>query len=251
MSLNIDSSLSQKSKAWFASWFDSPYYHILYKDRNHEDAALFMDNLTQYLNLPNDAKILDLACGKGRHSIYLNSLGYEVTGIDLSSNSIAEANKHANEKLQFHVHDMREPFKGNFDAVFNLFTSFGYFDCPNDHINTLISIRKNLNETGFGVIDFMNVDYVIENLVESEVKTVDGIAFHIQRKVENDTIVKQIRFEADGVNHEYEERVKCLRLKDFEEMIEKSEMYLLEIFGDYRLRKFYKNQSERLILLFK
>ena len=70
-------SINQK---WYASWFDTPFYHILYKDRDYQEAQYFMDNLTGYLNLPEEAKILDLACGKGRHSIYLNSLGYEVTG---------------------------------------------------------------------------------------------------------------------------------------------------------------------------
>jgi 2-polyprenyl-3-methyl-5-hydroxy-6-metoxy-1,4-benzoquinol methylase len=72
------------TNTWFASWFDTPYYHILYKERNYREAQVFMDNLTQYLNLPEKAKVLDLACGKGRHSIYLNQLGYEVVGADLS-----------------------------------------------------------------------------------------------------------------------------------------------------------------------
>ena len=113
---------------WFASWFDTPYYHILYKERNYREAQIFMDNLTHYLNLPEKAKVLDLACGKGRHAIYLNQLGFEVIGADLSENSIAEASKNSNSSLQFQVHDMREKFDDQFDAIFNLFTSFGYFD---------------------------------------------------------------------------------------------------------------------------
>ncbi|MDV7394845.1 hypothetical protein RZS08_25900, partial [Arthrospira platensis SPKY1] len=84
-----------------------------------------------------------------------------------------------------------------------------------------------------------------------EVKTVEDIDFHIQRKVKNEIIIKQISFHDQGKSYTFEERVKCLRLADFEDMISKSDMYLLEIFGDYKLRKFQKNQSERLILLFK
>src|SRR5687768_2760270 len=113
-----------------------------------------MDNITQYLNLPEDAKILDLACGKGRHSIYLNQLGYDVTGADLSENSIEEAAESANDTLHFVVHDMREPFEDKFDAIFNLFTSFGYFENDSDNILTLKAISESLNEYGFGVIDF-------------------------------------------------------------------------------------------------
>lgn len=59
----------RNTENWFSSWFDTPYYHILYKDRNYREAQVFMDNLTHYLNLPEKAKVLDLACGKGRHSI--------------------------------------------------------------------------------------------------------------------------------------------------------------------------------------
>ncbi len=80
-------------KNWFAKWFDTKYYHILYKDRDYQEARMFIDNITSYLNLPEKAKVLDLACGKGRHSIYLNKLGFDVVGADLSENSINEAKK--------------------------------------------------------------------------------------------------------------------------------------------------------------
>ncbi|MEN8885269.1 MAG: methyltransferase domain-containing protein, partial [Winogradskyella sp.] len=83
--------MTKSKKQWFASWFDTPYYHILYKDRDYSEAQVFMDNLTNYLNIPNGGKILDLACGKGRHSVYLNKLGYNVTGVDLSEKSITHA----------------------------------------------------------------------------------------------------------------------------------------------------------------
>ena len=73
---------------WYASWFDTPYYHILYKDRGYDEAQAFMRALMAYLKPKDSAKILDLACGKGRHSVFLNSLGYNVTGVDLSKNSI-------------------------------------------------------------------------------------------------------------------------------------------------------------------
>src|SRR6187402_2891720 len=183
---------------WFASWFDSPYYHILYKERNYREAQLFMDNLTHYLNLPEKAKVLDLACGKGRHSIYLNQLGYDVIGADLSENSIAEANKNANETLHFVVHDKREPYEDKFDAIFNLFTSFGYFEKEEDNLKTLIAIKHSLSEYGFAVIDFMNTYTVLENLIPDEIKEVDDITFHIKRYLLDGFIIKEIDFEADG-----------------------------------------------------
>ncbi len=243
----------QQSSAenWFASWFNSPYYHILYKDRNDAEAQVFMDNLTHYLNLPEEAKILVLACGKGRHSIYLNELGYDVTGTDLSENSIAEASKSSNENLHFKVHDMRLPFDEKYDAVFNLFTSFGYFDNDEDNFKTLTAIKESLTEYGFAVIDFLNADYVINNLVAEEVKTVDGIDFHLKRYVKDNHICKEIDFEDKGQKFHFTEKVQALKLSDFETMMEKADIYLLDVFGDYKLKKFFKNESERLIMIFK
>ncbi|MFM9826910.1 class I SAM-dependent methyltransferase [Flavobacterium sp.] len=236
---------------WFASWFDTPYYHILYKERNYREAQVFMDNLTHYLNLPEKAKVLDLACGKGRHSIYLNQLGYDVVGADLSENSINEANKNNNETLHFQVHDMREVFEDKFDAIFNLFTSFGYFENDEDNLTTLKAMKESLTEYGFAVIDFMNVNQVIANLVPEELKTVENIDFHIKRYVSDGHIYKEIDFEDQGEKFHFTEKVKALTLQDFEKLMEEAGIFLLDIFGDYKLKKFHRTDSERLIMIFK
>lgn len=248
---NQHSEITNQPSKWFASWFDTPYYHILYKDRNYREAQIFMDNLTHYLNLPEKAKVLDLACGKGRHSIYLNQLGFDVIGADLSENSILEASKNSNDTLHFEVHDMREKFDAKFDAIFNLFTSFGYFENDDDDLKTLTAIKESLTDYGFAVIDFMNVHQVIPNLVPEEIKTVDGIDFHIKRYVENNHIIKEINFEDKGKKFHFTEKVKVLNLANFEEMMDEAGIYLLDTFGDYKLKKFHKNTSERLIMIFK
>ena len=239
------------TEKWYSSWFDTPYYHILYKERNYREAQVFMDNLTHYLNLPEKATVLDLACGKGRHSIYLNQLGFTVLGADLSENSIAEANKNANETLHFKVHDMREPFEEKFDAIFNLFTSFGYFENDDDNLTPLKAIKESLSDYGFAVIDFMNVFQVIETLVPEEIKTMEGIDFHIKRYLKDNHIYKEIDFEDQGQKFHFTEKVKALTLKDFEDLMEEAGIYLLDIFGDYKLKKFHKTESERLIMIFK
>lgn len=243
--------MTKNTTQWYASWFDTPYYHILYKDRDHEEAQVFMDNLTNYLNLPEDGKILDLACGKGRHSVYLNSLGYDVTGVDLSENSIVYAKQFENKNLHFEVHDMCKPFNKKFDAVFNLFTSFGYFEDETDNLKTIQAIQADLNEFGFGVIDFMNSDFVINNLVPEDTKMVEGIEFHLKRYVKDGYLFKDISFEVKREKHQFQEKVKVLTLKDFEMLFDKAEVHLLDVFGDYKLRKFDKNTSERLVMIFK
>lgn len=243
--------MSKSTKQWYASWFDTPYYHILYKDRDYTEAQGFMDNLTNYLNLPEGGKILDLACGKGRHSVYLNSLGYNTTGVDLSEQSIAYAKQFENETLKFKVHDMSKIYPDNFDAVFNLFTSFGYFEDENCNLKTIEAIKAELNDFGFGVIDFMNTNYVIENLVAEDIKTVDGIDFHQKRYVKDGYIIKDINFEAEGEQFEFQERVKAFTLQDFENLFEKAGVHLLDVFGDFKLKKYHSTTSERLIMIFK
>ncbi len=252
MSTSIKQNINpENSENWYVSWFDTPYYHILYKDRDYDEAQLFMDNITQYLNLPDEAKILDLACGKGRHSVYLNKIGFDVTGADLSENSIMQAKVFENETLKFEVHDMRVVFEQKFDAVFNLFTSFGYFENDDDNLETLIAIKNSLLDDGFAVIDFMNVDFVIDKLVPEEKKSVEGIDFHIKRYHKNGYIFKEISFDDKGQHFHFTEKVKALKLADFESLMEKAGIYLLDIFGDYKLKKFHPTQSERLIMIFK
>ncbi|GAB1857308.1 class I SAM-dependent methyltransferase [Flavobacteriaceae bacterium MHTCC 0001] len=243
--------MTEDKTTWFASWFDTRFYHILYRDRDATEAQVFMDNLTNYLNLPEGGTILDLACGKGRHSRYLNEIGYDVTGIDLSVNSIAYAKQFENNRLRFEVHDMCRPYPKQFDAVFNLFTSFGYFDDDADNLNTIKAIKSDLNETGFGVIDFMNTEYVIANLVPEDKKVVDGISFNQKRYVKDGYIVKDISFEADGNLYDFTERVKAFTLEDFKALFEAAGVYLLDVFGDYKLKKFDAKTSERLVMIFK
>jgi SAM-dependent methyltransferase len=239
------------STMWYTSWFDTPYYHILYKDRDHTEAKDFMDNITKYLSLETGEKILDLACGKGRHSIYLNTLGYDVTGIDLSKNSIEYAKQFENETLNFQVHDMCLPYSEKFSAIFNLFTSFGYFDKEEDNLNTIKAIKSNLNKKGFGVIDFMNVDYIIKNLVAQETKKVNNIVFNIKRHYQNGYIFKEIRFRDNNEDFLFTERVKSITLSDFENHFKNADINLLDVFGNYKLQKFDKTTSPRLILIFK
>ena len=242
--------MAKTGKNWFSSWFDSPYYHILYKDRGYEEAGLFMKNLTSFLKLPQGAKILDLACGKGRHSIFLNKLGFDVTGVDLSQNSIVFAKQFENSSLHFKVHDMCKPMDTKFDAVFNLFTSFGYFDDEEDNFKTIKAIREETKPEGCGVIDFMNVKKIIRNLVPTEVKAVKGIDFHITRSYQNGYILKNITFEDNGNSYDFTESVKALTLDDFRDYFHRAGINLLHCFGSYQLEEFSERESDRLILVF-
>jgi len=238
--------------SWFSNWFDSPYYHILYKNRDDKEAKLFIDNLVQHLQIPKGSKIIDIACGKGRHATYFNKQGMDVVGVDLSKNSISTAKQFENSSLVFDVHDMCEVYKDtHFDIATNLFTSFGYFDNENDNLNAINSISKNLKEEGILIIDFMNVKKVITNLLSSEQKRIDGIVFNINRKVEEGYIIKDIAITDGTKKQKYQEKVKAITLANFTELISKSGLKIIDIFGNYKLEDFNVLTSDRLILICK
>jgi len=240
-----------KKTDWFTDWFNTSYYHILYKNRNDSDAQLFMQKITALLALEKGAHIADLPCGKGRHSIFLNSLGYRVTGGDLSENSILHAKQFENEKLNFEVWDMRDSIDYKYDAIFNLFTSFGYFEDDREDIKVLNNIKNGLKKDGVFVFDFLNATKLEATLVKEETKIVDEITFNIKREIKEGFIFKYISFTADNELHSYTERVKYLDLPKMISFLNKVGFQLVEIFGDYNLSTFDKNTSDRLILVAK
>jgi SAM-dependent methyltransferase len=234
---------------WFGTWFDSEYYHTLYKDRDYTEAEAFVQKLAEYLIPKADDLILDLACGKGRHSIHLNKMGYTLEGCDYSANSIKKAKESENEKLHFYEHDMRDTLPKQYDYVLNLFTSFGYFKTQEEHLSTLAHLYEGLKGNGTLVIDYMNVDYVLQNLVSKETLMIDGIEFYIKRELSDGKIVKHIAFEVEDGWHYHKEKVSALRLDDFTKWLELVGFTLKETFGNYDLQKFDSKTSPRLILV--
>jgi SAM-dependent methyltransferase len=198
-------------------------------------------------------RLLDLACGKGRHAIYLSEQGYDVTGLDLSAESIAAAQQHAHDHLHFHVHDMRDPLPyGPFDYIFNLFTSFGYFRQESENVVALRNATAALRPGGKMVIDFLNTERTVRELVTHEQKMVSGVEFQLYRHLDRDFIVKEIDFEdPDGKRHHYEERVRALSRERFEEYFQMAGLRLAELFGDYHLQPYLEATSSRMIFVLK
>ncbi len=239
------------NKEWFGTWFDSEYYHVLYQHRDHEEASVFIDNLIQYLQMPSNSKVMDLACGKGRHSIYLNSMGYHVTGLDLSAQNIKIANQSSNKFLNFHEHDMRHVFQEEaFDFVFNMFTSFGYFDNSEENFLAIEAVAKSLKPKGKFVLDFLNPYTVIHNLVSEETKKLNGINFHIKKFVDDrDFIIKDIHFFDQGKEQHYQEKVKAIRRMEFLDYFRRAGLQVKEVFGSYDLSAYNPTTSERMIFI--
>ncbi|TWF37247.1 methyltransferase family protein [Chitinophaga polysaccharea] len=239
-------------KLWFKDWFNSPYYHLLYSHRDDREAAAFIDKLLTYLHPAADAEMLDVACGKGRHAKYLADKGYNVTGIDLSIESINVAKKLENDHLSFFQHDMRLPFWVNyFDVVFNFFTSFGYFDSQRDNDNALRTLKNAMKPGGRLVLDYLNSEYVAAHLVTDEVKEDEGVVFDIHRELNDHKFMKQINI-LDKVKMRraaYTESVNAFTRADFERMFVKQGLQITEIFGDYHFNSYDAQRSPRLIIV--
>lgn len=235
---------------WFENWFDTPYYHILYKDRDETEAEIFIDSLLAVLQLPTDANILDLACGKGRYSRHLADKGYQVTGIDLSRKSIQYARQFETEHLSFYTHDMRKLFRVNYyDYIFNFFTSFGYFKKESDDLKVLKNVKTGLKKEGIFVLDFFNSKYVIDRLTGKEQKTIGDIIFNLDKKVEGKRVTKTIHIQDRRQSFLFKETVRLFTLKDFERLFEQAGLNMIGIFGDYNLAPFDEQSSPRLIIL--
>lgn len=236
---------------WYESWFDSPYYYILYSNRNEDEARAFIDTLLRHLEPPLSSSILDLACGKGRYSRYLAEKGFaNVVGLDLSQKSIRYARQYETANLSFFTHDMRLPYRTNyFDYIFSFFTSFGYFEQEKDDLRTLKAIANGLAQQGTFVLDFFNAQYIIDRLTGKEEKVIDGIHFHIYKQIEGDRVTKHIDFEHAGNTYQFEERVRLYFPEDFDRLFAKAGLRIIERFGDYQLNPFDLKNSPRLILV--
>lgn len=237
---------------WFETWFDTPYYHILYKNHNQTEAESFISKLLSVLTLKKGAKIIDLACGKGRHSLYLNNLGYDVLGLDLSHKSIAHNTLFENDTLQFQVHDMRdEILMKEVDAVLNLFTSFGYFENIEDEKKVFHSVYHCLKKGGYFVLDYLNEKKTKEELVKEEVLEKEGIVFNIKKRIEDNFIIKDIYFEVDGEQKHYYEKVRLHTPEEIDQLASAFDFEKLHEWGDYGLHSFDPNTSKRCIHLYR
>ena len=242
------------TKPWFKDWFNSPYYHQLYFKRDESEAAAFINKLIAHLRPAPGSVMLDIACGKGRHSRMLAAKGFDVTGIDLSTDSIIEAKKFEAENLEFFVHDMRLPFWINyFDYAFNFFTSFGYFNTRREHDNAIRTIAQSIKPGGVFVIDYLNVHYAEDHLVHTSDIEIDGVNYFLTKWFDETHFYKKIIIEDEALEKpiEYREKVAKFSLGDFTEMLAYHQLQIQEVFGDYNFSDYHVKDSPRMVIIAK
>ena len=242
------------SSSWYEEWFDSSLYEKLYAYRDDEEAARLADLLEVELPKIRYRKILDLGCGRGRHSLNMARRGYKVTGFDLSERAIQKARDRATNEgltIDFRIHDMREPLDEQFDAILNLFTTFGYFDDDAENIRVLQAMSRMLRPSGRLVIDYLNANNVARSLNPHEGGSLDNLSYDITREIEEGTnmVVKTIRFhKQNGEAREYQERVKLYDLSWFKEHLSRYNLTLVKCYGNYDGDPFDEYTSDRLLM---
>jgi len=238
------------TKAWFEAWFDTGYYHLLYQHRDDAEAARFLNRLFQQLGIKAGSNILDVACGKGRHSIVMAGMGMNVTGIDLSPNSIEEAAHHTAKNLHFYVHDMREPFAdAALDIVVNLFTSFGYSETEADDLKTIKAAYAALKPGGLFIQDYLNALPVLQRLPEKTRADREGIHFDMHKYYDAPFIKKDIRVQDAGNSFAYREQVKAYSSEQLRTLHIQAGFQVEQLYGCIDLLPFNPSDSDRIILI--
>lgn len=235
---------------WYEKSFGEDYL-IVYKHRDYGGARKEVDQMIAWLGLPTGSKVLDLCCGMGRHSLALAEEGYEVTGVDLSEVLLREARSQIGaEKVAWIRSDMRDlPLDGGFDAVVNLFTSFGYFEKDEEQVKVLREIYRLLKPGGKFVIDFLNPAYVIRHLVPHSTREDGENLIDESRRIEDGYVKKDILLTTknDPTPRQYHECVKLYSLEEFREMIEEAGLQLEAVHGSYEDEVYDAERSTRMI----
>lgn len=238
---------------WFKEWFNTKEYLEVYQHRNDADAKELFNLIMDNVEIPEEGKVLDLACGSGRHSILFAKKGFNVTAMDLSENLLKVAKNNAWKEevsINFIEADIRH-FRLNekFDLVVNLFTSFGYFEKDEENFSIFSTASNMLEKGGYFVFDFMNRGYVENFLVKESKGQVAGEVIVQKRRIVGDRVIKDIIINDNGNTKTFYESVKMYRLKELKEAILEKGLAIKETFGDFKGNKYSEDSSPRIIII--
>jgi SAM-dependent methyltransferase len=237
---------------WYKEWFNSPFYHKLYSEKEGEESKTFIHKLISHLQPAHASRILETGCGRGRTTKVLASLGFDVTGIDSSPDNIERALQFSSEKLRFFLHDIRLPFWINyFDCALSLFTSFGYFKTWREHTDAVRTIGGSLKPGGYFIIDYPNVHFHEEYLVYNEIKQIGDTSYDIHRWDDESYFYKKISITDPSLSQPLiiTEKISKFSLGDFTEMLSYHSLQVQEVFGDYDFNKYDIRKTPRLIIV--
>ena len=155
------------STPWYQSFFGRDYLDAYDGSFTEERARQEVSMAESALGLKKGEAVLDLCCGQGRHAVELARRGYAVSGLDLSPEYLRLTEVSA-EKAGVQVatveSDMRViPFEAYFDAILNMYSSFGYLESESEDAKVLDAIARALKPGGRLLLDLLNREWVVHN----------------------------------------------------------------------------------------
>ncbi|NHN30143.1 class I SAM-dependent methyltransferase [Paenibacillus agricola] len=238
---------------WYKKSFGDDYL-LVYKHRDIEDAYNEVKRMIEWLKLAEGSEVFDLCCGMGRHSMALTDCGFKVTGLDLSEVLLKEAVRlDTEQKVNWIQGDMRDvQLSQQFDAVVNLFTSFGYFEQDEENEKVLHEIYRLLKPAGQGqfIIDFLNPEFVERHIVPFSSREEGACTIEETRKLEDGFVRKTIVIREPGIeDRTYLEQVKLYHRDTFLAMLERAGLEVLNLYGDYDASPYSNAESKRMIFV--
>lgn len=226
---------------WYRRWFGADYL-ALYPHRDREEARRAVDLLLSCMESPTGMRVLDLACGAGRHLEAMTAHGLHGVGLDLSSHLLAQARTGDEAHLLVRADMRRIPFsEKTFHAVTSFFTSFGYFAHERDNRAVLDEVRRVLRPGGAFLLDFLNADRVVATLRPRDEQVIRGRRVVQERRlleggrVVEKRILIRTHEDADGTGpaQSYTERVRLYRADELATLLEAAGYEVVRRFGDY------------------
>ncbi|MCD9024565.1 class I SAM-dependent methyltransferase [Cohnella silvisoli] len=241
------------------NWYEESFgedYLLVYKHRDMQGAAVEVRKMIAWLELPGQSHVLDLCCGMGRHAMALAEAGFRVTGVDLSPVLLkkARASDPAN-RIRWIESDMRslpcdETFIEGFDAVVNLFTSFGYFEEDEEQLKVLKQIRQALKPGGRFIIDYINARYTVDHLVFFSERKVGENAILETRRIQDGFVTKEIIVLGSGrPARRYRERIKLYSLDTLTDLLDEAGLAIDNVHGNYNEALYDDRLSPRMIMV--
>jgi SAM-dependent methyltransferase len=241
--------------SWYTEWFNSENYLKVYSHRDESEAERLVELIVQTLSIKPDSKILDMACGSGRHAVIFAKRGFDVTAVDLSQRLLSDAKATAREndvKINFVLSDILDfETTQRFNLALNLFTSIGYFDNDEDNFRVIIKAYDLLIDGGYFVIDYFNKDNLLKNLIPTTVFSENGMRITQNRSIQGNRVFKNISIENNGSVEEFYESVRLYGYDEMLAYIKKAGFTILKEYGDYNGNNFNKESSPRLIIVAK
>jgi ubiquinone/menaquinone biosynthesis C-methylase UbiE len=241
------------SSQWFQEAFDAPYLEV-YAHRNQEEADQATACLLEPLGLSN-LQVLDLACGAGRWLRPLSQAGARAVGVDLSLPLLERAAEMRREtQLRFDLLrcDMLHiPLRSNScDLVLSMFTSFGYFEEPEQDIAVLREAHRVLRPGGQLFLDVFNAHRVRRNLVPETQRRAGRFAVQESRRIDEKRglVIKQIELRAAEQTYRYREQVRLWESRPLQQALRDNGYRILAEYGNYDASPFSEAASPRLIL---